>query len=178
MAWVSVEKFVEDCRAAAVSGVDAPEKIRGLMEDAVAARDKVLAELPEIDGDDHEIFVDDTLSVFWVYQYPFVGGPPHDHQMDVVIGMLKGVEIQKLYRRVEDRVELVEELALHPGDIKQFSGEAVHAIANPEAERSVALHVYLGNLGKANRMMWNMDGTAIQPFDGDVYSKLEYQVQA
>lgn len=170
MAWNSMDDFVTACRAAAASP-DPAEAVRVAMADAIADPARVVADLPDFEGEDFVVAHDDAVAVYVVRQFPDTAGPPHDHRMTAVVGMVEGVEIHRLYRRDGDRVVFDRELRVGAGETVVLGPDDVHAIANPDPMPSLGLHVYLGDLVSGERTLWAPDGDERQPFSTEAYDR-------
>lgn len=170
MAWTSMDAFVKACRAA-VSGANPAEAARAVMADAVADPALVVADLPDFEGEDFVVAHDEAVAVYVVRQFPDTAGPPHDHRMTAVVGMVEGVEIHRLYRRDGERVAFDRELRVGAGETVVLGPGDVHAIANPDPTSSLGLHVYLGDLVSGERTLWAPDGGEPQPFTVDAYDR-------
>lgn len=166
-----MERFVEACRAAA-AGVDPVHAVTATVADAIADPAAVLGDIPEFDGDDHPVLSEPGMAVYVVRQRPLVEGPPHDHGMVAVIGMLAGDEVHRRFRRDGDRIEPDGSTRVGPGQVIALEADEVHAIANPNDGPSVGLHVYLGDLASGERTLWNAEGRP-QRFTDAGYSVLE-----
>ena len=69
--------------------------------------------------------------------------PPHDHGTWAVIVGIRGVELNRLYRRIgPDRFELVREVAVGPGKGVCLMPDDIHAIASPGKAPLMHLHLY------------------------------------
>ncbi|NQW08579.1 MAG: hypothetical protein HQ481_01665 [Alphaproteobacteria bacterium] len=170
MAWTSMDTFVDACRTAATSA-DPAEAVRAVMIEAVADPARVVADLPDFEGEDVVVAHDDAVAVYVVRQSPDTAGPPHDHRMTAVVGMIEGVEIHRLFRRQGERVAFDREARIGPGEVIVLGPDEVHAIANPDRHPSLGLHVYLGDIVTGERALWAPDGGEQQPFTVEAYDR-------
>lgn len=169
----TLNEFIDRCRAA-VTEPDALSSIRALMQRFLAARPDLAAEHPvptdctAPSGVSVQLFEDDTLSVQMVHTPPAMEQPPHDHQMSVVIGGIRGVEMHRLYKRTSDGPASIAPSGgkdLASGDILTMGAAGVHAIDARGPEWATALHVYLGRLSTVERSLFHPDTFAEEPLD-------------
>lgn len=67
---------------------------------------------------------------------------PHNHGTWSVVGICRGQEDNKLFRRVTGGLELATGRSLVAGDVLGLGSGAIHSIRNPRSEPLIALHVY------------------------------------
>ena len=170
MAWTSMEAFVDACRAATAS-TNPVEAVRAVMADTVADPVRVAADLPAVEGEDFVVAHDEAMAVYVVRQTPDTAGPPHDHRMTAVVGMVEGVEVHRLFRHEGERVAFEREARVSAGEVIVLDPDDVHAIANPDPTPSYGLHVYLGDLVTGERTLWSPDGGDKQPFSVEAYDR-------
>lgn len=94
--------------------------------------------------------------------------PVHDHTVWGVIGMLRGGERCRGYRREGDAlVPAGEELRLEPGDVEVVSPTVgdIHRVSNAFDDRvSVSIHAYGANIGKVRRHVFDPGTGAAKEF--------------
>jgi predicted metal-dependent enzyme (double-stranded beta helix superfamily) len=90
--------------------------------------------------------------------------PPHDHNMWAAVGVYRGREDNRLFRRADDRVAEAGGHRVEAGHVLTLDRDAIHAVANTAAAPCVALHVYGGDLDHTPRTTWVPDE---RPFDPD-----------
>jgi len=91
--------------------------------------------------------------------------PIHNHTVWGIIGMLRGAEHEQHYRRREDgSLEAEHELVLlSKGNVDAVSPDIgdLHSVANAFQDRSsISIHVYGADIGKVERSVFQLDGTA------------------
>lgn len=91
--------------------------------------------------------------------------PPHEHRMWAVIGVLSGREDHELWRRTPEGLERARGRAVEATDVIVLDADAIHAVANPCSYRTVAVHVYGGDLANTSRSEWGYDGENEHLFD-------------
>jgi len=173
MAWHGIERLLSACREAAA---ESPEAVKLALMDAVRDPAPVLADLPDFEGDDLTLLASENVSVHVVRQFPHVYGPPHDHGMWAIITMLEGLEVHRLY--AEDGVTRIGEKEIGPGTPLVLNPTEIHAIGNPLDQETMGIHVYLGDLGQAERRLWDPATGEAVPFSAEAYARLETRAEA
>jgi len=172
-----IDTFVANCRQLAREPGSA-EALVSLMRETVADPAAVAGAVAPLDGDemtagnlvlgrDHIVFEDESVTVFIVETEPGVLQPPHDHQMDAVIGVFEGEERNRFFNRDDaGQVAQYGETLMKPGDVLAIRPDMIHAISAPADRRCRALHVYLGALSSVKRSIFD-------PQDGAEYAMTE-----
>lgn len=181
-------EFTDNC-IWAVEHADPRATIRGLMEDLVAYREGLVAcnedlayrlgrgvPVAAVDctasglvvGAEAAIYEDDDLTVTLIDTFPGVLQPPHEHRMTAIIGVVEGVEHQRLFARTADGIRPTGERALGPGEVITLGPQAIHAISSPEG-MARAVHVYLGPINTVERSMFHPDTFAEMPMEMSTY---------
>ena len=101
---------------------------------------------------------------------------PHNHLVWAVIAMYDGCERNIFYRRNSNRLIVDGEQTVAAPDIIMLPSDIVHAISNPLAQPSSALHVYGGALSNPARSMWNPFTFEEEPFDLSTLLKYEQEM--
>jgi predicted metal-dependent enzyme (double-stranded beta helix superfamily) len=157
-----LEDFVVQCRQLAAEGagpVQFAEVMRELVADPSALATEVGAlhvpnPIPQ-EGIDHIVFEDETLTVVTVDVNPGVEQPPHEHLMPAIIGVFEGAEVHRFYSRGADGISRSGGRTVGVGDVLSLGSESVHAIASADQTWCRGIHVYLGSLSSAKRMMFH-----------------------
>lgn len=155
-----LQKFVDDCKAA-LGEPNAAEIVGGLIKEAVSRpvgiRDAFAnADNAEQHGPIIFAYRDATLSVADVTTPPGLRSPAHNHQMWAVIGNYAGQEHNRFFSYQDGTLQETGERLLKEGDVAVLDKEIIHAIANPLATESSAIHVYGGDLvERPERSIWN-----------------------
>jgi len=177
-----LDNFVASCRQVAGES-DASSALVTLMQNAVADPEAVAVAVAPLDGDeqtagelvlgrDRILFEDESVTVFIVETEPGVLQPPHDHQMDAVIGVFEGAERNRFFKRgADDRVIQYGETLVEAGDVVAIRPDMVHAISAPAGRRCRALHVYLGALSTVTRSIFNPVNGEAKPMTDERYAE-------
>ncbi len=94
---------------------------------------------------------------------------PHDHTTWAVIVAVEGQEVNRIYRRTDDRsqpgrgqLELVRELTVQPGTPTGFLGEDIHSIYVTGTEPTLHFHLYGRPLETlSGRVGYQADGSIV-----------------
>jgi len=155
-----LNQFVNECQTAL--GASNPAQIvEGLVRQAIAEPAAVReafanAENAERQGPITFAYRDAGLSVADVTTPPGLRSPAHNHKMWAVIGIYDGQEHNRFFRYENGNLQETGERLLGEGDIVVLDAEVIHAIANPLATVSAAIHVYGGDLvERPERSIWN-----------------------
>ena len=157
-----IEKFVEDARAAALD----PEPTKAVrkvllkaLEDPAQIADAIAAQA----DDELLLHEDDTVSIWTCRFHPHQVVPPHEHKMDVHIGVFRGTEKNILFRRKEGTLEQAKTKGVEAGQVLSLGADGIHAVTADGNEPSLALHVYLGPLMQVERSLF--DWTTGEPVE-------------
>ncbi|CAG0969359.1 cysteine dioxygenase [Burkholderiales bacterium] len=117
---------------------------------------------------------DHTLAAFVVSWLPGRGTPPHDHGSWAVIVGLRGSELNRMWRRLDDGgrpghavLAPASERAIAMGGVVAMPSGAIHSVRNESDEVSVSLHVYGLHFNHARRSQ----------FDPEARTEMPYQVR-
>ncbi|HLT21125.1 MAG TPA: cysteine dioxygenase family protein [Thermomicrobiales bacterium] len=117
--------------------------------------------------------VDNSWSVVSTVWWPGYGTPVHDHLIWGMVGVWKGVELERRYRRLDDgsrpNYAELEEIGVaynRPGDISGLvpPDDDYHLIRNPADEPSYSIHVYGGSLDGVLRHSYNLETGEVTEF--------------
>lgn len=162
-------RFIADLRRAATEP-DPAAAIRRMMAAALAEPAAVAAGLPDGPEDEVLLHADDAVTLYDVRLAPGMLYPAHEHGMAAVIGLYRGREVNVFYR--ETAAGTVDEAArreVGAGEVLPLGRDVIHAVANPDATRSGALHAYLGDLTRVDRRLWPAPDSAAVPFTEAAY---------
>ena len=155
-----LEQFVRECQSA-LDDPKSAQRVEALVKEAISDPNAVREAFAEANNVERQgpitfAWRNASLSVADVTTPPGLRSPAHNHKMWAVIGVYDGQEHNKFYRYEEGELHEKGERLLKEGDVAVLGTEAVHAIANPLAETSSAIHVYGGDLvERSSRSMWN-----------------------
>jgi predicted metal-dependent enzyme (double-stranded beta helix superfamily) len=92
--------------------------------------------------------------------------PPNDHRTWAVIGVYSGQEANTFYRLIDGRraIEQIGGRNLGAGEVMTLAPDAIHSIANPGADKLIALHVYGKNILEIARSAWDLTTGHERPF--------------
>ena len=161
--------FISECRQHRKLP-DWPERIRLAMA-ALIVKDGLAEELiseldPEFGGQLKYYLRSAELTIFSIKSDGGLRGPPHDHRVTAVVGLVTGVEQFKIYSAEGDQIS---ETGLHrvvAPEVEILPDNLVHALWNQESEGGLSLHLY-GNsfFDIPERRLWNPRTFACQAFD-------------
>ncbi len=148
------------------------------MSGALADPAAVQAAMAGFSGEEEILFEDDSLTVMYCGFDPAKHVPPHDHRMQVTIGVYAGGEVNHFYIAGERGLERKASRELGPGDVMQMGPDAIHSVETAGDAFSYAIHVYLGRLKQVERALYDWDDGAPIPFSDDNYARLERRREA
>jgi predicted metal-dependent enzyme (double-stranded beta helix superfamily) len=167
----SLSHFISQCRLAA-KDYNPANAVAEVMAVTVADPAAILDELPASGEDEILLHHCAELTIYRVLVYHGLEYPPHEHGMQVVIGLYAGCETNLLYRRRPEDKSLIERtgrINLTPSRVMGFGADIIHSVCNRAPEPSAALHVYLGDLHAQKRSLWTLDLDGERPFDMEHY---------
>lgn len=161
-----LDTFIADCVAA---GKDAQPRIavKDVLARAVADPDAVARALPATRAEIQRLHVSPELTIIKVVWAPGMRIFPHDHRMWAAIGIYGGQEDNTFYRRSPDGVVESGGTELHERDVTLLGDDTIHAVANPRAQFTGAIHVYGGDFFTQPRSEFDPDTLAESPYDVD-----------
>jgi len=173
----NLDRFVTDVRDAASR--DRPTRpVRELMKAAVSDPAAVAGQVPDYEGDQLLLHMDDEVSIYCV---KFAAGqlvPPHNHTIPAFIAVYQGTEVNQLFRHDGESLELIAEKHVPAGGTLSIGAEGIHAVYPANGEDSLALHVYLGPLERVARSLFHPDSGEEMPFTPQSYDTLLRRVDA
>lgn len=176
-----VERFVDDARTC-LCAPDPLHAVEALVREVVshpaAVRDAVAERVGSASALGFDVFCRSaTLTVFHATLEPGFRNPPHDHGTWAVVGVYEGTERNLFYRRAgrtiaaDHHVDAAapEVMVLHPG--------VIHAICNPLATASCAIHVYGNDHFDASRSMWHPESLTEEPYRMERFLQWSHQLR-
>lgn len=146
------------CRAA-----DQPDRLaalsremRRLLSDCVRLDRLIEADCPPLDENGEALIHEqdgeqDGLTIYICHFSPHLTIPPHEHQMDALIGLYEGHEAHQLWQETADGLARRQEQKIAPGDLLHLPGNAIHSVRCLDQHLCKGLHLYLGALSRADR---------------------------
>ena len=160
-----VERLVEECKSALREST--PHKaVREIVARAVATPNEVIGALgePRLAGV-QTLYEADDLTVLNIGFGPHMRFPPHDHRMWAVIGIYGGQEHNVFYRRDGNGLQEAGTKDLVTGDTVALGEHVIHAVINPLAKVTAAIHVYGGDFFETPRSEWDPETLEESPYD-------------
>ena len=159
-----VDQLVADCRGA-LAETEPRRAIREVLERTVGVPGEVADVLRPQRAGLALLHHADDLTVLHVVWAPKMQLYPHDHRMWAAIAMYTGQEDNAFYRR--SGTTLVESggKELRTGDVVLLGDDTVHAVSNPLARLTGAIHVYGGDFVNQPRSQWGPGPLEERPFD-------------
>jgi predicted metal-dependent enzyme (double-stranded beta helix superfamily) len=163
-----IDVFVADCREAR-SHSDAPERLAGLLREAVAdpaaitaamdARQAGMSPRPMVDW----LFEEDGLRICQIACLPQAFGVPHDHAGWAVIGVYAGTEFFNVYEEAEGGLRKVRRDVLEAPSVEILPADLIHDMENPSTETSGSLHIYGSARWDGGRRIWRDENSPPEP---------------
>jgi predicted metal-dependent enzyme (double-stranded beta helix superfamily) len=149
---------VTECQDAAAS-VDAAAAVGEVVATAIDDAAAIDASLgAEFTGEATTLFSSADLTVQRIQWPPGIESPAHEHRMWAVVGVYKGLEDNRIYRRSSSGIEASDDRPLAEGEVLVLGDDAIHSVQNPLHTRTAGLHVYGGDILSAERSAWGPDG--------------------
>ena len=153
-----LDTFINECRAASKLELTlARDRVKAIMEKELQSPLDIIASMPPCDEDEKLLYEDDDCQVWYCGFGAGTHIPPHDHQCYAFVGVYHGVELNHMYKHdsTSNRLSFESTLRVGVGDLLHISPDDIHSVESAEGERSKALHVYLGNLSKISRSLFD-----------------------
>ncbi len=168
----SYDAFVEKARAAAATA--SPTKaVRALLEEIISDPALQAQGLPDQDEDEIHLFEDETVSIWSCRFSPEVAMPPHEHLMDVHIGVVTGAEKNIFFREEAGQLKHVSSKIVQTGEVLSLGRDAIHGVTADGEIPSHALHVYIGPLMQIERRLFEWDSGQSVPFTMENFERLK-----
>jgi predicted metal-dependent enzyme (double-stranded beta helix superfamily) len=154
-------------------GNDPKSAVKTIMERVFEDTHAIQEGIPVFDEDEVNLFEDDAISI-WVCRFmPGAPIPPHDHQMDAIIGLYAGVERNRFFKRdTSDTITESGHVDIKPGEILNISPTAVHAVECISEEPSCGIHVYFGPLQSIDRSLFDQRAGTRLKFTEKTFNRL------
>jgi predicted metal-dependent enzyme (double-stranded beta helix superfamily) len=164
----TTETFLTAVRLA-LTGPAPHQTLRGLLDEMVKALSGRPHPWLEHDGDELLLASTPEMTVYHITLTPRIHYPPHDHRMPAMIALYQGSETSFSYRRNGPALVPLQRHDYGAPSIAELPADAIHSVVNMGAARSAAIHVYFGDLIKAERSIWDRELRQERPFDNDFY---------
>ena len=171
MCLFNLDEFVAAAREAA-SQERAVAAVNELMSRTFANPAQIAAAIEPFERDDEPLYEDPQVSIYWVRFDPHIKVPPHNHKIPAFLGVYEGVEVNELYKKAGDGLELVKSKRMEPGDTLSMGSEGIHGVYAEGDSPSLGLHVYLGPLTTVERELFHPDTGQAMAFTNENYEKL------
>ena len=168
----SLDQFVADARTAA-SKPDALGAVDALMIQTFATPEAIVSAMPPMTENEVLLFEDDSVSIWHERFLPSEELPPHDHQLPAVIGVYKGMECNRLFRKSHGHLIDAGSLVLSAGQTHVFAPDDVHTVQALHDAPSLGLHVYLGPLTKVERSLFDWDTGSSLPMTDHTFESMK-----
>ena len=175
-----LRRFVEDVRTVVAHGRGSP----GLL-DALRKPTEQLLYDPSWIGEESRRVLDDVASwavyrsqdpdlcIFTMVVPPGAATRVHNHLTDGWVGLVQGGQIERQFRRVDDRsqpgvarLELTAEASIGLGELTPlaYPDHDIHQILTTSSEASVSLHVLCNDLGVVERQSFDPEAGTVRDF--------------
>lgn len=149
-----IDDFVAAARKAAVDR-EPTRAVRQVLLNALKDPEPVADAIAAQEEDEILLHEDDTVSIWTCRFLPDRVVPPHEHKMDVHIGVFRGAEENILYRRKDGELVRAKSKTVASGQVFSLGADGIHAVTAGGDEASLALHVYLGPLMQVERSLFD-----------------------
>lgn len=164
-----IDELVGDCQAAMAEG-EPRRAVRQVLERAVSEPTAVADALAPREGGFTLIHHAPDITVLHVVWAPGMRIFPHDHRMWAAIGIYAGQEDNEFFRRAGPGARTLTGSGgkqLRVGDVALLGDDTIHAVTNPLAGLTGAIHVYGGDFVNEPRSQWGPGEPVEQPYDID-----------
>lgn len=159
-----VDTLIADC-VAARGEADPRRAVKEVLARAVAKDSGIVDALPPERAEFMPLLISPELTVLKVVWTPGMRIYPHNHLMWAAIGIYAGGEDNAFYRRSPSGLAASGGTELREHDVCLLGDDTIHAVTNPTAEYTGAIHVYGGDLVHAQRSQWDFDTFVEHPYD-------------
>ena len=149
-----IEDFVAAARKAAIDA-EPTKAVRQVLSEALADPEAIADAIAAQEEDEILLHEDDTVSIWTCRFLPDRVVPPHEHRMDVHIGVFRGAEKNIMYRRDGGTLSVAKSKTVNTGQVFSMGADGVHAVTADGDKPSLALHVYLGPLMQVERSLFD-----------------------
>ncbi|WP_326569156.1 hypothetical protein VSH64_46695 [Amycolatopsis rhabdoformis] len=154
------------------AAADPAAELARLQREVAASAADVLGWLPGAGVDEQVLHAEPALTLLRVEIAPRTEYPPHDHLIPACVAVLRGSETNTFHRADGGRLAVVGETETAAGAVLPMDAHVIHSVANRTGGRSVALHVYLGDLFGLSRTIWDPATGEPGPYSDERYFAL------
>ena len=167
-----LDTLVAEIKTASRSN-DPKKDVKTIMERVFQDTRPIQENIPVFDEDEVNLFEDDAISI-WVCRFmPGAPIPPHDHQMDAMIGLYAGIERNRFFKlETSETITESGHVDINPGEILNISPTAIHAVECVSEEPSCGIHVYFGPLQSIDRSLFDQRAGTRLKFNEDTFNRL------
>jgi predicted metal-dependent enzyme (double-stranded beta helix superfamily) len=161
-----VDEFIASCQGA-IAEAEPRLAIRDVLDRALATPTAVGDALQPTEGGISFLHRDATLTVLHVVWAPGMRLRPHNHEMWAAIGIYAGVEDNEFFRRTSPGAPTIVERGgkrLDVGDVVLLGDDTIHAVSNPSAGLTGAIHIYGGDFVEQPRSQWGPGERTERPY--------------
>lgn len=160
------ERFIEECKRAAMGASDAQGAVQEVMARAFSDPRAVLAGLDEPQkGGIRSLYRSSDLTILNIVWSPLMQLMPHEHNMWSLIGIYTGREDNIFWKRDGGRLSAAGATALAAGGVTPLPRDVIHSVTNPVAKLTGAIHIYGGDFFATPRSEWDPETLAERPWD-------------
>ena len=177
----SLDRFVEDLRAAAGAGQTDRDIIRAVTPLARQMAENSASWLREehyacYEGQGFGAHLlheepDHSLAVFAFSWLPGRGAPPHDHATWAVVAGVDGPERNVNWTRLDDgsepgkaRIEPRNEIVVKAAEVVSFLPDDIHSVHNDTDQVTVSFHVYGRHVNHTGRLVFDPAAETVEKF--------------
>jgi predicted metal-dependent enzyme (double-stranded beta helix superfamily) len=159
-------RFVEDCRAAAVTAPNAQATIQEVLARGMADPESVLSGLgAPTKGGLNTLYRSPELTILNIVWAPLMQLLPHEHNMWALIGIYTGREDNIFWRRGEGSLNAVSAAAISAGAVVPMPRDVIHSVNNPIEKLTGAIHIYGGDFFAVHRSEWDPETLSERDWD-------------
>jgi predicted metal-dependent enzyme (double-stranded beta helix superfamily) len=152
-----IDDLVSSC-IGAVAEAEPRRAVKEVLERAMQDPAAVARAFPATRAELVPLYASDRLSVLKVVWAPGMAFRPHNHLMWAAIGLYGGQEDNAFFRRAGEGITPSGGRSLRTGDVALLGDDTIHAVANPTAAFTGAIHVYGGDItARPGRSEWDED---------------------
>jgi predicted metal-dependent enzyme (double-stranded beta helix superfamily) len=166
-----LKRFVQDCENAG-GELNCADYISARLRYELTNPISMTAALPQYEDEEVLLHADDNITIFLIQLSPNLNYPPHNHNMATTIALCSGTESAAYFRLRKGKPEYTVSRTYTAGDMVFLPADVIHAVGNPGIQRSVALHIYYGNLPVMRRNLWDPESAEALPFTDENYFRL------